>query len=197
MHEKYGPIVRIMPDVVHVNDPAFIDQIYPAQAPDKKRERAYTVINKFLEELSVIPTKDHDLHRRRRAVLSPFFSQKNVRALVPTINETLANLLQRIEQAGASEENSVLTLNPLVRAATTDVIQSYAFGSNPENVLIDDCNAGFFETMSPKEFTHTCGHFPWLGQILYMLPPSLVLKLNPSAETFIAFMKVSTVLEHA
>lgn len=193
MHERYGPVVRVRPDVVHVNDPAFIDQIYPAQAPDKRRERADTVLNMFLTQLSVLPTRDHDLHRRRRAVLSPFFSQQKVRSLAPTINQILELLLGRIDDASNLEgEKGVLKLDPLIRAATTDVIQSYAFGTGPKNVLMEDYNAPFFETISPKAFVHVAGHFPWLSQLLQSLPQNLVLALNPSAVAFVSFLEVSS-----
>jgi hypothetical protein len=77
MHQGYGPVVRIMPDVLHVNNPSFVDILY-AQSPSQRRERGQTVLNMFTEHLSVLPTRDHDLHRRRRAILSRFFSQQGV-----------------------------------------------------------------------------------------------------------------------
>jgi hypothetical protein len=64
MHKKYGPVVRIMPNVVHVNDPSFIEQLYP-QSPQLRRERAQTFLNFFNEYLSMLPTRDHQLHRQR------------------------------------------------------------------------------------------------------------------------------------
>lgn len=96
LHEEYGPIVRTMPDVVHVNDPSFIDVLY-TQSPQRVRERADTVLNMFVTKLATLPTKGHDLHRKRRSLISKFFSQTKVRRLVPVVNSTLENLLRRFE----------------------------------------------------------------------------------------------------
>lgn len=191
MHERYGPIVRVMPDAVHVNDPAFVDQLYPGQAADKRRDRAWTVSNKFLDENSVIATRDHDLHRKRRAVLSPFFSRQNVRLLVPTINKVLYHFLDRLDQV---PEESIAKLNPLCRAATTDVIQAYVFGESRMNILMDDYNADFFQTLAPREFTHVSAYFPWVSRILRVMPVSMVLSLNPSARAFVDFIEVRVLL---
>ena len=187
MHRQYGPIVRIRPDVVHVNDPDFIDKLY-TQSPHLRRERAQTVLNFFSEHMSVLPTRDHDLHRRRRAVLSPFFSKQNVRRLVPIIDETCANLLRRIDQVGKTGE--IMALNPAIRAATKDVIQAYALGDGTKCLDMDDFNASFFATLSAERMTHVSVHFYFIMQIMTKLPPYILQAINPQITAFINFVEV-------
>ncbi|KAM5343964.1 hypothetical protein ACJ41O_012501 [Fusarium nematophilum] len=179
-----------MPNVLHVNDPSFIDLLY-SQSPNLRRDRAQTVLNFFVEHMSVLPTRDHFLHRRRRAVLSRFFSQQNVRRLVPLINDTLSDLLQRME--GWAKTGSPVSINAAYKAATKDVIQSYAFGEGPKCLHMDDCNAGFFETLSTERFSHVCVHFNWFSILLAKLPPAVITAISPSALAFIRFVEGLTV----
>ncbi|KAH7136336.1 cytochrome P450 [Dactylonectria macrodidyma] len=185
MHRQYGPIVRTMPNVLHVNDPSFIDQLY-AQSPNSRRERAQTVLNLFHEHLSVLPTRDHDLHRRRRAVLSRFFSQQNVRRLVPVINDTLADLLQRME--GWAKAGNPVSINAAYKAATKDVIQAYALGEGQKCLQMEDCNAAFFETLSAGRLSHIGVHFHWLAVLMTKLPPSFITAMSPQILAFIRFV---------
>ncbi|KAK2765686.1 cytochrome p450 [Colletotrichum kahawae] len=180
MHRQYGPVVRTMPDVVHVNDPSFVDKLYPAQSPRARRERAETVLGFFGQTLSVLPTRDHDLHRRRRAVLSRFFSKENVRRLAPIINETLGDLLRRME--GWSRTDEPINFNPASRAATKDVIQSYALGEGEKCLSMEDCNAAFFEVLTPGRMTHFSVHFHTIAMAFQSLPPR-ILDLTVKIET--------------
>ncbi|KAJ8111774.1 hypothetical protein OPT61_g5707 [Boeremia exigua] len=169
-----------MPNVVHVNDPSFIEQLYP-QSPHLRRERAQTVLNLFHDHLSVLPTRDHQLHRQRRAVLSRFFSQQNVRRLVPAINETLANLLDRME-AWARVGNPV-AFNAAYKAATKDIIQAYALGDGERCLMMDDLNAPFFNIINAGRLSHISVHFNWLTELMGRLPPwILVVDLNVKIE---------------
>ncbi|KAF7561089.1 hypothetical protein G7046_g3049 [Stylonectria norvegica] len=186
MHRKYGPIVRIRPDVLHVNDPSFIDKLY-TQSPHLRRERAQTVLNFFHEHMSVLPTRDHDLHRRRRAVISRFFSQQNVRRLTPLINDTLTDLLQRME--GWAQIGKPVIINQAFRAAAKDVIQSYALGEGRKCLDMDDCNAPFFETLAANRFAHIGSHFHWVTEILAKLPPALITAMSPHILAFIHFVE--------
>jgi cytochrome P450 len=113
-------VVRIRPDVISVNDPNFIEKIY-TQSPKHRRERYKTIVQTLQAPGSMLASKDHDLHRRRRATLNPYFSQQNVRRLEPVINDTLANLLHRMDRWGQSAE--VVHMNVPFRAAAKDVIQ--------------------------------------------------------------------------
>ncbi|KAM7187935.1 cytochrome P450 [Rhypophila sp. PSN 637] len=42
LHKQYGPIIRINPDEVHIGDPDFFPQLYPASNKRRERWRFYT-----------------------------------------------------------------------------------------------------------------------------------------------------------
>lgn len=188
MHRRYGPIVRIRPNVVHVNDPSFIGQLYP-QSPHLRRERAQTVLNLFAEHLSVLPTKDHQLHRQRRAVLSRFFSQQNVRRLVPVINDTLANLLDRMETW--ARNGNPIALNAAYKAATKDIIQAYALGDGQRCLEMENLNAPFFKILRTERLSHISVHFHWVLALMSKLPLWLLVALNPSIPAYACFIEVT------
>lgn len=169
------------------NDPAFIDKLY-SQSPKLRRERPETVLRLVQAPGSIIATKDHDLHRNRRAALNPFFSQQNVRRLEPMINDTLTNLLRRMD--GWARAGAPVNMNRPIRAATKDIIQAYALGDGDKCLDMEDCNAAFFDVMTPQRVAHLPNHAYWLSVLLTALPPSLMIKLVPKLGAFIEFMQV-------
>jgi cytochrome P450 len=113
MHKKYGikphlplfktscvnlkeSIVRVRPDVLSINDPNFIDQIYSGAGHRRDRYRAS--VDAIAAQGSVLTSKAHGLHRRRRAISNPYFSKQNVRCLEPVTHDTLANLLSLMDK---------------------------------------------------------------------------------------------------
>ncbi|KAH6886986.1 cytochrome P450 [Thelonectria olida] len=185
MHQKYGPIVRTRPDTLHVNDPAFMEQLY-SQSPKRRRERYRTILQTLQAPGSILATKDHDHHRRRRAVLNPYFSSQNVRRLSPVINDTLENLLRRME--GWAKAGEPVTMNRAYRAATKDVIQSYALGEGDKCLDMEDCNAAFFDVITPQRVCHLGTHVYWLAVLMANLPPALMIALLPRVGVFARFM---------
>ncbi|KAJ4377178.1 hypothetical protein N0V83_000001 [Neocucurbitaria cava] len=151
-----------------------------------RRERAQTVLNLFHEHLSVLPTRDHQLHRQRRSVLSRFFSQQNVRRLAPVINDTLAHLFDRME--GWATTGKPFSLNAAYRAATKDIIQDYALGEGTKCLDMEDCNAAFFETLNSERLTHVTGHFHWFTVAMTKLPPKVIVALSPHIVAFMNFI---------
>jgi Cytochrome P450 len=93
LHEQYGPIIRIYPHEVHVNDPDFFDTIYSSERRDKSEYHTRTTPNR----LSAFGTTDHDLHRRRPAALNPFFSKGQIRKFSPWIQDRSDILCRRLE----------------------------------------------------------------------------------------------------
>ncbi|KAI1270337.1 cytochrome P450 [Xylariaceae sp. FL1019] len=188
MHRKYGPVVRIRPDTLHVNDPTFVDKLY-SQSPKQRRERYWTSYQSFMAPGSMISSADHDMHRRRRATLHPYFSMANVRRLEPILNDTLASLLHRME--GWAKEGKPVQIQMGFRAATKDIIHSYAFGEGRSRKCLDmeDCNKGFFDCITPNRFSVVGVHFLWLMLMFSKLPPSVMLRLVPRIGIFAQFME--------
>ncbi|KAI1845769.1 hypothetical protein JX266_008134 [Neoarthrinium moseri] len=180
MHRKYGPVVRVRPDVLHVNDPSSIEKLYPL-SPKHRRERYKTILKTLQLPGSILATQDHDLHRKRRSVLNPFFSQQNVRRLEPIINDTLATLLRRMDRW--AQRGDTVHLSAPFRAATKDIIQSYALGDSAKFLEMEDCNAPFFDVMGPSRVTHFGTEIPESEKTAQRLADEAVVLLIAGSET--------------
>lgn len=88
--------MRITPWEIHVNNVEFLDDIY---APSFRRRDKYAYQLRTLPlPLSVGGTVQHDLHRRRREALNPFFSKKSVQSLQPMISAKVNVLRKRLDE---------------------------------------------------------------------------------------------------
>lgn len=100
-----GPIVRITPWEIHINDVEFLDDIY---APSFRRRDKYAHQTRTLPvPLSLGGTVSHDLHRKRREALNPFFSKKSVQSLGPMIAEKVEILSQFFMEKSKSSAAAV------------------------------------------------------------------------------------------
>lgn len=95
-HRKF-PIVHTRQDAVHIDDPAFIDDIYP-ESSQRHREKFHTLVKILLTPASISGTADNEFHRHRRAVLKRYFSRQSARRLEPPINDTLGTLFERLKE---------------------------------------------------------------------------------------------------
>lgn len=138
----------------------------------------------------MLATQDHEFHRKRRSVLNPYFSQQNVRRLEPVINDTLAALLRRLD--GWAKTGMPVHMNTAFRAATKDIIQAYALGEGAKCLDMEDCNAAFFDVVTPQRVCHLGTYIYWLAKIMANFPPAMMIALIPRVAVFAKFMMVST-----
>ena len=96
MHEKYGPIVRVAPSEIHIADPTFLDEIYAGAS--RNREKYEFQLRTLPVPMSMGAARAHDLHRKRREALNPFFSKKNVVALQSTLQIKARQLTEVLEE---------------------------------------------------------------------------------------------------
>jgi hypothetical protein len=94
LHETYGPVIRINPDELHVSDPEFFGVLFAGGS--HRRERVPFHAQGLALEDSVLTTISHDLHRKRRAGLSSFFSMQSTRKLLPLVKERVDKLTERL-----------------------------------------------------------------------------------------------------
>ena len=90
-----GPIIRISPREIHIDDLDFLDDIYSARRRDKDPEKVKALGNNHSTGGAV----HYDLHHKRRESLDPFFSQRSVHALENMLKEKTKQLCGRFDQA--------------------------------------------------------------------------------------------------
>ncbi|KAK6331811.1 hypothetical protein TWF718_002353 [Orbilia javanica] len=117
-HEKYGPIVRTAPNIIHFNDIDSYNQIFKVATKFPKSALLYTNLTTQGSLLNI--TDFHEAHLRRSA-LQPYFSKQSVRKLEGLINSKVSKFLDRL--------NGMETINISrgFRCLACDVITTYSY----------------------------------------------------------------------
>ena len=108
LHAQYGPIVRIGPDEIHVNDARFYKEMYGSSTHRRDKSPIWYWMNGLgaVGDQSMFITLDHDHHRLRKAGLGTYFSKRKVQELEPRVREKVLLLRQRLlERAGGVAVN--------------------------------------------------------------------------------------------
>lgn len=91
LHQKYGPLVRIGPDVVSVADPAEITNIYGFTGTFIKSD-FYPVLQPFAKGApmpGLFNTPNEDLHRVLKKPIAGIYSMTNLVNFEPYVNSTM------------------------------------------------------------------------------------------------------------
>ncbi|KAI0478322.1 cytochrome P450 [Xylaria cf. heliscus] len=170
-HEKYGPIVRINPHHVHINDINFYDTIY---APGGTKHPRNKIRWLALGSDSMFDTFDATLHRKRRAAVSSPFSKQSIRALEPAISDIINDIVARLEKLAGT--GKVVGIHSIWNSLTQEVIGQYCFGANRMSDLRDGGDeAQFMQPDHVVENLHAWGRmFPWLFDFIDKIPMSVL-----------------------
>lgn len=183
-----GPVIRIYPDTVHINDPDFIDQIYTGAA--HRRDKGPFLAAGLATPNAALGTLEHSAHRRRRNALNPFFSKQAIRRLEPIIHRVLNTAFLRLDEH--AESGAVLRTNLFYAAITGDIIGNYCFGPSEGHLDRKDLNAPFFDgwTVIIQEYYATV-FFPFLPTVFRKFPLGLVLWLSPHIKVWLDLLEVT------
>ena len=83
---------------------------------------------------------------------------------------------------------------PIPGALQTNSIplQSYALGESAKFLLMEDCNASFFDVLTPQRICHLGTHVYWLAVLMANMPPAIMIRVIPRVAVFARFMEVCT-----
>ncbi|KAJ6006232.1 Cytochrome P450 [Penicillium sp. IBT 35674x] len=157
LHREYGPILRITPDEVHINDVGFLDTVYAGW-----RDKYEYPLKALRVPGGVGATADAKLHKLRREALVPFFSKRNVLSLQHLITEKVDQLSNII--AKHAIEASQANLSDLFLHSPMNEKQAGISRNNSRQLLLG---------------VHVNKHFPWIPDFLEALPTSISRPLMP------------------
>ncbi|CZT49094.1 related to cytochrome P450 CYP3/CYP5/CYP6/CYP9 subfamilies [Rhynchosporium secalis] len=183
MHQKYGPIVRVNPLELSILDPDFYAELYVTGSV--RRTEAFPHFGDGMDfNGSHGMTVDHDLHRRRRKPMEPFFSRQGVSRIEPKLSELVCTLVGRLQDYRGT--GKVIRLDHALSALAGDVISNICMDDPPASFLHDpDFNPHWFELF------HTLirsmpifMNFSWIIKIVRLIPESILRKLDPRSQMF-------------
>ncbi|ESZ98217.1 putative cytochrome P450 [Sclerotinia borealis F-4128] len=207
MHKKYGPIVRINPEELSIHDPEFYNEIYVTES--KRRTNNYDVFCKGIDfdgdsyhpsvlNISLthvitgshLLTTDHDLHRRRRKPLEPFFSRMGISRLQPMLAEVVRKLEQRLMEYRGTDQ--VIRLDHAFSSFSGDIIGKICWEDEKEFLDDPDFAPEWYNVIhtivrSIPLFTG----FPSLVQMLGYIPESVLLWAFPQGQSFTRFKTIA------
>ncbi|CAD6444943.1 696affef-5bae-4969-8a8e-53327ef140c5 [Sclerotinia trifoliorum] len=170
MHEEYGPIVRINPYELHIDDPEYYDELYAGNA--RKREKYLWFVSSSGSPGSSFETIGHDHHRIRRNAVNPFFSKRSIVAMEPLIKSKIT-LLSNILHSHFVNQTPV-NLRVVFSSLTLDVISDYCFGEAFGALTDKNLAEIWSQTLSQiMSITTLVMHLPILPNILSWLPDSM------------------------
>jgi cytochrome P450 len=188
LHRK-GPIVRINPHELSIHDPDFYNSLYVAGSV--RRTNNYAHFARGIEfDGSHFLSTDHDLHRRRRKPLEPFFSRLGVTKLEPMVFDIATRLSRRLENCQGT--NEIIRLDHAYVALAGDVIGRICCDNHSDLVEEDDFGADWYNIL--HDFIHSIPlvmAFPQIISLARLIPDSVIRWLDPRLKTFDKFQRLA------
>ena len=158
---KLGPIVRITPEELHIEDSDYWATLY---AQSSRFDKYEWMAGRFGNNSSIFTTSNPDLHRLRRQPLSSLFSKRSIISFQPMIREKLEILCGNIAKFG--QDGKVVDMKKAWSAFAGDVVCQYAFGYSYNHLESQDFNEGFHDAfMAVSEFGLLAMQMPWVDQV--------------------------------
>ncbi|KAL8718276.1 MAG: hypothetical protein Q9225_004567 [Loekoesia sp. 1 TL-2023] len=185
LHHRYGPLVQIGPNEIHINDPEFYDQIYSLQG---RWDKDPAFVNQFDNTDSAFGTVAHDIHRTRRRAFQNFFSKQKIASLESLIQSIVGKLCRRFE--GFAGQDKVVPIRHAYECLTNDVVMEYTLGKSDHSVEHPEFNPALHETI---KLLGMSGHYmkliPGIQTVLPFIPPWLITTLVPAMAPIVALQK--------
>ncbi|RAH87352.1 cytochrome P450 [Aspergillus japonicus CBS 114.51] len=180
LHEQYGPIVRISPNEIHIQDSSFFEDLYSQSLPWDKLEQWQ---HRFGNDTGLFPTPKHHVHHGRRVALNSFFSKRTITEATPMMQEQLDKLCGRLrrEYQGTGK---VLRFDWMWGCIASDIIVQYCFNRGYRFIEAPDFRSQFIQAMVDLlDVVHVVAHFPWVSTLMNALPEKVVEVFQPGMKS--------------
>ncbi|KAI8183253.1 Cytochrome P450 monooxygenase BOT1, partial [Colletotrichum sp. SAR 10_75] len=164
LHEKYGPVIRISPDRIHVSDPSFFRDRY---LKDSGFYQAFGTL-----KYSIVMLIDPEEHKQRRNTVKSLFSTRQMDQLAPSILDVVRRAMNRAQRS--YDGGAPLNIQALWSSVTVDTIMSVLFDRQMNFVDSDEEMPPFLDAMTKfaDNFLLT-KHFPLMNRLAVGLPMSI------------------------
>ena len=181
-----GPIVRISPTELHIDEPDYYEELFSQHKP---RNKSLFYLNQFDLPGSGFGTEDHKLHRLRRAAINPFLSKRSVERLHPMLTFMIEKLCNRIEEF--RESGQPMSMRQVYMCLTTDVVTLYTLNHSWNHLDSPDFSPMWVETIKATAASgHVMKQLPFIFPIIRALPRKLVSAMNPGMLLLLEFQDV-------
>ena len=146
--------------------------------------------HRFNAPYASFSTTEHDLHRQRRAALSPYFSRRNVLEYTPHIQALVDKLCIHLtsDYVGTSR---VLGLDDMFVCLSADIITYFAFGQSHGFIDANGFQSRFTTAIrNMEDLVHYTTQFPWLLTIGNLLPDSVMTYCLPTTKPVVQYQRV-------
>ncbi|KAI1741372.1 cytochrome P450 [Xylaria scruposa] len=159
-HEKYGPIVRLSPHEVHVNDISVFHEIFNRNRGFTKDPVTYSVGSNNAMTMT-IPV---EAHRAKRQVLDPVFSKRRVNAMESSIYDEIDRVFEKVEQF--RKNGGEVPIHQLFYCYTADVVSELLFGKRLDMVSATDFRTKVKDMQFFTSGVWAALHFTYLRQMV-------------------------------
>ncbi|CAG8906705.1 unnamed protein product [Penicillium egyptiacum] len=174
MHEKYGPIVRITPNELHISDPDYYGELFGGTR-DKVPMPALAA---FLPT-SMVVTVGHNLHAARRRPVANYFSKMAVQNLDSVLQSKVDKLCDRMQEVVSTR--SVFPLGAAFAALTADVISECSYGFSVNYLDDPDFKNDIQQGVSNlASIIHIPRWVPFSSTVFSSIPERLLSKVHPA-----------------
>lgn len=191
LHDKYGPIVRVRPDEIHIRDFEAYSQVFKAGS---KFARDMTFYNNPQIDGSILNIADAKAAKPHKDLFVPHFSKAAINRLEPLIHEKLSLFLTRMESAAFKK--TPVEINLGYCCLTSDVVMYYCYQQTFG--ALDAPDFRFQIILDLEDFSTVVPlfwYFPTVGAIMFgivnLLPKAVQRKYFPAAAAMNYIVDVS------
>ncbi|KAL9599821.1 MAG: hypothetical protein Q9219_003607 [cf. Caloplaca sp. 3 TL-2023] len=180
LHAKYGPVVRVTPNRVHVSESEFYDEIYHRKTAYLKDPK-FALAGGISESLPMLI--DPEIHRKRRKLVNPMFASNHLEKVAPLALQVIKKALGKAVESHRNGE--VLHIQRLYTGITIDIIMQICFDKQLHLIDSTEEEPPFLRTLRHfSEGFFLTKHLPFLTVIAARLPNGMANILVPGYAQF-------------